>query len=62
MFSCVRKSSGKIVVEYFRMWPWDEKVLEILTVFFVLALGVMMMIQLKRLSLGTTCPILQIWK
>jgi hypothetical protein len=44
------------------MWPWDEKVLEILTVFFVLALGVMMMIQLKRLSLGTTCPILQIWK
>lgn len=34
IFSCVRKSSGKIVVEYsyFRLWPWEE-VLEILTVF-----------------------------
>ena len=44
------------------MWPWEEKILEILTVFSVLALGVMRMIELKWLRLGTTCPILGIWK
>ena len=42
-------------MEYFRLWPWQEKVLEILTMFSVLVLGVMM-IELKWLRLGTTCP------